>query len=274
MHIRVPTRGIGGAGKAAGGIEGKRGTQSDQVRSAGGSAKVKLTPARSAPAMHSFVASCTGLPQNGFERDLPRLPIKSVLSAVFSAAHGRGERCSNEGSLRYAFGALVAGGRRRLIMGSTVVGAAPPVSLQPDGSLQIAARKLRCGDVRNVLDARLLNLGISVPDAKLLVINPALVARQPGTVRLFVYHHECGHHHVGASERGADCWAVRRGVREGWLDSAGLAQICKSFANAPATATHPSGARRCGNLSRCFAAAVSKSDPSRSALASPQIGRQ
>jgi hypothetical protein len=143
-------------------------------------------------------------------------------------------------------------------MGSTVVGAAPPISLQPDGSLQIAARKLRCGDVRNLLDTRLLNLGISVPDAKLLVINPALVARQPGMVGLFIYHHECGHHHVGASELGADCWAVRRGVREGWLDSAGLAQICESFGNAPASATHPSGARRCSNLSRCFAAAASK----------------
>ncbi len=171
-------------------------------------------------------------------------------------------------------GHLLLAAAAALIMGSTVVGAAPPISLQPDGSLQIAARKLRCGDVRNVLDARLLNLGISVPDAKLLVINPARVARQPGTVRLFVYHHECGHHHVGASELGADCWAVRRGVREGWLNSAGLAQICKSFGNAPATATYPSGARRCSNLSRCFAAAVSKSDPSRSALASPQIGHQ
>jgi len=86
----------------------------------------------------------------------------------------------------------------------------------------------------------------------------ALVARQPGPVGLFVYYHECGHHHVGASELGADCWAVRRGVREGWLDSAGLQQICTSFGNAPATATHPSGARRCSNLNRCFAAAASK----------------
>jgi hypothetical protein len=149
-----------------------------------------------------------------------------------------------------AAAALIAWG-----VGSTVVGAAPSLSLQPDGSLQLAARKLRCGGVRNVLDPRLANLGISVPDAKLLVLNPALVARQPGTVGLFVYYHECGHHHVGASELAADCWAVRRGVREGWLDGAGLQQVCKSFGNAPATATHPSGARRCSNLNRCFAAA-------------------
>jgi len=75
-------------------------------------------------------------------------------------------------------------------------------------------------------------------------------------VRLFVFHHECGHHHVGASEFGADCWAVQRGVRDGWLNRASLAPICTSFGNGPASATHPSGARRCGNLYRCFAAAA------------------
>jgi len=139
---------------------------------------------------------------------------------------------------------------------STEVSAAPPISLQADGSIQMAARKLRCGDVRNVLDRRLLNLGISMPDAKLLVLNPTLMARQPDVVRLFVFHHECGHHHVGASEFGADCWAVQRGVRDGWLNRASLAPICTSFGNGPASATHPSGARRCSNLYRCFAAAA------------------
>jgi hypothetical protein len=150
---------------------------------------------------------------------------------------------------RYAVVALCCG------VGGTFAGAAPPVSLQADGSVRIAGRALKCGKVRNVLDARLPNLGISVPDNRLLVVNPMLLAREPETVRLFVFHHECGHHHVGASELNADCWAVRRGVEEGWLTQAGLQQVCRSFADAPATATHPSGARRCSNLDRCFAAA-------------------
>jgi len=135
--------------------------------------------------------------------------------------------------------------------------------------MRIAARTLRCGDVRSVLDTRLHNLGISVPDAKLLLLNPMLVARQPGPVQLFVFHHECGHHHVGGSELGADCWAVQHGVEEGWLDPTGLAQICRSFGNAPASATHPSAAQRCNNLNRCFAAAASRADPSQSALNNP-----
>jgi hypothetical protein len=99
------------------------------------------------------------------------------------------------------------------------------------------------------------NLGVAVPDRQLLVINPKLLSFQPRPVRLFVFQHECGHHHVGASEMNADCWAVRRGVLDGWLDRAGLVQICKSFGDAPVTATHPSGARRCRNLDLCFASA-------------------
>jgi hypothetical protein len=150
--------------------------------------------------------------------------------------------------------------------------AAPPVALQADGSLQIAGRSLKCGSVRNALDARLPNLGISVPASKLLVINPALLARQSTTVRLFVFHHECGHHHVGGSELGADCWAVRRGVEEGWLDRTGLVEVCNSFGHAPATSTHPSGSRRCGNLDRCYNLAQAERTAAMSARAAvPQL---
>jgi len=130
---------------------------------------------------------------------------------------------------------------------------ASPVSLQRDGSVAIAGRVLRCGKVRNVLDPRLPNLGIAAPG--LLVLNPGLLGQQSETVRLFVFHHECGHHHVGGSELKADCWAVTEGVKAGWLDRDGLQQACRSFGDAPATPTHPSGARRCVNLDRCFAAA-------------------
>jgi hypothetical protein len=139
------------------------------------------------------------------------------------------------------------------------------ISVRNDGSLEIAGRKVACGSVRSALDPRLGNLGISVPDRRLLVINPVRLARETETVRLFVFYHECGHHHVGGSELQADCWAVGRGVREGWLDRSGLGQVCKSFGNAPETRTHPAAVRRCGNLDRCFleANARPENDPLR-----------
>ncbi|HEY7084078.1 MAG TPA: hypothetical protein VH519_04615 [Hyphomicrobiaceae bacterium] len=139
-------------------------------------------------------------------------------------------------------------------LGGGPVQSASPISLQRDGALAIAGRTLRCGGVRNVLDPHLPNLGVAAPGV--LVLNPGLLSRQSEIVRLFVFHHECGHHHVGGSELKADCWAVTEGVKGGWLDREGLAQACRSFGDAPTTATHPSGARRCANLDRCFAAAV------------------
>ena len=133
---------------------------------------------------------------------------------------------------------------------------AAPVSLQRDGAITMAGRTLKCGSVRNVLDNRLPNLGIASPGV--LIMNPRLLTKQPQTVRLFVFFHECGHHHVGGNELRADCWAVGEGVRGGWLDRKGLAQVCTSFGNAPPTPTHPSGRQRCGNLDRCFAAATER----------------
>jgi hypothetical protein len=138
------------------------------------------------------------------------------------------------------------------------VDAAPSVRAARDGTLEIAGRKLSCGRVRNVLDQRLPNLGVSIPDRGLLVINPMLLQRYPDSVRLFVFHHECGHHHVGSNELKADCWAVDRGVRDGWLDKKRLGEVCRSFGNAPSTPTHPSAASRCRNLQQCFAAAQAK----------------
>jgi hypothetical protein len=128
----------------------------------------------------------------------------------------------------------------------------------PDGSTTIGGRSVRCDNVRTRLDPKLQNLGAAAPDAKLLLLNPTLLRRLAPAVQLFVFNHECGHHRVGSSELGADCWAVGRGVREGWLNAQGIGQVCKSFGDAPETPTHPSGRKRCANLDRCFAVTVAE----------------
>jgi hypothetical protein len=122
-------------------------------------------------------------------------------------------------------------------------------------AVEVAGRRVSCPNVRTRFDESLPNLGAAAPDERLTILNPLLLGRYSKTVQLFVFHHECGHHRVGASELRADCWAVGEGVRSGWLDRNGLAQVCRSFANAPASDTHPAGRSRCANLDRCFAAA-------------------
>jgi hypothetical protein len=154
---------------------------------------------------------------------------------------------------------------------SRTIAPAQALSKQRDGTLLLAGRSLRCGTARNVLDPHLPNLGLAAPGV--LVMNPRLLNRWSVTVRLFVFHHECGHHHVGGSELAADCWAVKQGVRHGWLDRQGLGQVCRSFGNAPETSTHPSAARRCVSLDRCFAnatAALAKERAAASAEAPAQ----
>lgn len=127
-----------------------------------------------------------------------------------------------------------------------------------DGSIELAGRNLRCGAVNARLDKRLPNLGVAVTDARLMVFNPVLLRRYSETVQLFVFYHECGHHRAGGSELAADCWATAQGVRDGWLDKQGLADVCGSWGNEPETSTHPSAKRRCANLDRCFAQASSE----------------
>jgi hypothetical protein len=140
---------------------------------------------------------------------------------------------------------------------------ASPIALQHNGELLIADRTLRCGRMRNVLDPGLPTLGSAPPGV--VVLNPYLLKRQPEAVRLFVFHHECGHHYVGASELGADCWAVNQGLRQGWLNHQAIEQVCQGFGNDPASATHPSGAKRCASLRQCFANATAAAGRQKSA---------
>jgi hypothetical protein len=159
-------------------------------------------------------------------------------------------------------GVVVMGGSRALALlalalTSAVAGTVLPAAAQraANNSVQLAGRTVRCKDVRIVTDRGIPSEGAQAPGV--LILNPDMLNAQPATVRLFVFHHECGHHNVGDSELEADCWAVGQGVRDGWLDAKGLDQVCLSFEDAPETSTHPSGRRRCRNLDRCFASALS-----------------
>lgn len=121
-------------------------------------------------------------------------------------------------------------------------------------SVTLAGRKMSCGKADIMIDRDLPSEG-GAGDT-VLILNPNMLNKQPPTVRLFVFKHECGHITVGDSELDADCYAVNYGVREGWLDRKGLNEVCDSFEGAPETDTHPSAKRRCTNLDRCFTKAV------------------
>lgn len=123
-------------------------------------------------------------------------------------------------------------------------------------SVTLAGRKMSCGKADIMIDRDLPSEGGA--GETVLILNPNMLNKQPPTVRLFVFKHECGHLTVGDSELSADCYAVGYGVREGWLDRKGLDEVCDSFEGAPETDSHPSAKRRCANLDRCFSKAMAE----------------
>jgi hypothetical protein len=158
--------------------------------------------------------------------------------------------------------------RNLVLLGAATLGLSGALSV-PSGearaeewvghSVTLAGRKMSCNKADILLDRTLPSEG-GAGDTT-LILNPVMLNQQPPTVRLFVFTHECGHLTVGDSELDADCWAVGKGVREHWLDKAGLNQVCQSFDGAPETDTHPSAARRCKNLDRCYAKALTEMPP-------------
>lgn len=121
----------------------------------------------------------------------------------------------------------------------------------PEGELVIDNRRLYCGTRPTVLDSNLDDYGAAFPG--FLILNPKLLARVSTPVKLWIYSHECGHQFRGPDEATADCFAVQRGRRQGWLTLQGLEQVCTFIKPAKGSWMHPAGPERCELMKTCFA---------------------
>jgi len=126
----------------------------------------------------------------------------------------------------------------------------------PEGKMTLNGHPVQCGTRPTVIDAKLDSWGGSFPGY--LILNPDRLKGLATPVKFYVYYHECGHQFVGASEVGADCFSIQRGVHYGWLDAKGLDQICTFIAQLKGDAVHPPGPRRCDLMRQCYAAALQK----------------
>lgn len=125
------------------------------------------------------------------------------------------------------------------------------------GKLKLAGRWMRCGATPTLISNSFWDYGGATKGR--IILNPAKLSTLPDAVRLYVYAHECGHQIYGAKETRADCYAVRRGRREGWLSAEGMDQICDFLKDYPGDHVHPPGPIRCEKMRICF----SKSKPKR-----------
>ncbi|HKA99990.1 MAG TPA: hypothetical protein VKD02_04415 [Methyloceanibacter sp.] len=116
------------------------------------------------------------------------------------------------------------------------------------GRLVVAGRKLSCGKTATLLrDFE----GFAV-SSTVIMLNMEALKDLPRQVQWLIYYHECGHVLFGPSESAADCYAVRRARREGWLGSTALEEICAVFNIAGHGPLHPDPEQRCNQLRQCF----------------------
>lgn len=121
------------------------------------------------------------------------------------------------------------------------------------GQLAIDGNRMICGKRPTVLDRSLDDFAAAYPG--FLILNPDLMKRVPTVVQLWIYGHECAHQFIGRSEEAADCWAVQRGRRQGWLNESGIEQICAFLAPSRGSSVHAPGPERCAAMRICFAEA-------------------
>ena len=117
------------------------------------------------------------------------------------------------------------------------------------GRLVIAGRRLSCGATATLVrDFE----GFAV-SSTVIMLNMQAMKDLPRPVQWLIYYHECGHILYGPSETAADCYAVRRARREGWLNQKALDDVCAVFNIAGHGPLHPDPEARCNQLRQCFA---------------------
>lgn len=122
----------------------------------------------------------------------------------------------------------------------------------PFGQLKIDGHTVICGKRPTVMDSKLDDFGSAYPG--FLILNPKRLATVKSTaVKLWIHAHECGHQFRGPDEETADCFAVQRGRRQGWLTPQGLEEVCTFMAPAKADNMHFAGAKRCQAMKACYA---------------------
>jgi hypothetical protein len=112
---------------------------------------------------------------------------------------------------------------------------------------------MSCSAARITSDSALQDAGYARPGV--IILNWHRLRELTAEAQRLIFLHECAHQHVGFgnSEQAADCWAIRRGKAEGWLDAAAMDRICQSVRTWPGSPVHLAGPARCEAMRRCFA---------------------
>jgi hypothetical protein len=127
----------------------------------------------------------------------------------------------------------------------------PPARFVPAGEVAFDGERFECGRRATVFNSGFSDYGAAF--FGFVILNPDRFARLPAAMKRFAYAHECGHQFVGYSELDADCYAVKRGLAQGWLGPQALEEVCAFFSKSKGTALHLPGPERCAAIRSCYA---------------------
>ena len=126
----------------------------------------------------------------------------------------------------------------------------PDASLVEHGALMIDGKRVNCGKRPTVLNPNFDSWGGAFPG--FLILNTKKITGLSTQVKLYIYSHECGHQFEGADEIKADLFAIRRGVKWGWLDAQGMEDICTFISQLKGDSVHPPGPKRCETMRKYY----------------------
>jgi hypothetical protein len=149
--------------------------------------------------------------------------------------------------------------------------AGPEVKIVPHGSLKIDGRQVNCGKRPTVLNSNFDSWGGAFPG--FVILNTKKITGLSTAVKLYVYSHECGHQFEGPDETRADLFAIRRGVKWGWLDAVGMEDICTFISTLKGDSVHPPGPERCDTMRKYYNKLI-ESGTGQSASVSPKSGTE
>ena len=147
--------------------------------------------------------------------------------------------------------------------------AGPDAKLVAHGALKLDGKPVNCGKRPTVLTTNFDSWGGAFPG--FLILNTKKITGLSTQVKLYIYSHECGHQFIGADETEADLFAIRRGVKWGWLDAQGMEDICAFISQLKGDAVHPPGPQRCETMRKYYRELLgSASQTSAAPASSPQ----
>ncbi|WP_133001080.1 hypothetical protein [Luteimonas arsenica] len=115
----------------------------------------------------------------------------------------------------------------------------------------IAGVQVSCYGVPAFVNHQLPDIAYAFPGS--IHLSPGFF-NLPAPIQIFVYAHECAHQipQIGSNEQAADCWAVRTGRDQGWLNQNGLAVVMADAVLSPGDWTHLPGPYRVAKMQACF----------------------